>query len=202
MEKIRIDLPIIVEGKYDKNTVSQIVDGTVIATGGFSVFNNRERQALIRRLAERDGVIVLTDPDAGGGQIRRFLRGILPPEKIRNVYVPRVAGKERRKAHPSKEGVLGVEGLPADTLRRALAPFASGAERRSGTPVTKTGMYIDGLSGGENASARRAALAAELGLPQDMSAASLLEAINLLGGEEIYRPALARLHGHMSEKEQ
>ncbi len=195
-EKKKIALPIIVEGRYDKNTLSQIFDATVITTGGFSVFNSKEKQALIKKLAKKGGIILLTDSDAGGKQIRNFLSGILPKEQIFNVYIPQIAGKEKRKKSPSKSGILGVEGMDREVLEKALAKFiVSGACQENSSEnnakmLTKVDFYIDGLSGGDNSSALRAALAKELDLPIDMTANALIEAVNLLYSYEEYKAAL------------
>lgn len=200
--KPRIELPIVVEGKYDKNTLAQIFDATVVPVGGFSIFNSREKQALLRRISER-GIILLTDSDGGGRQIRAFLNGIVPKDRIHNVYIPAIAGKEKRKKHPSRQGLLGVEGVGREVLLRALSPFivsengADGGGRaefesiNEGEPITKTDMYLDGLSGSANASARRAELARQLGLPTDMSATALLEALNLICKREEYKRIVA-----------
>lgn len=198
MEKLRIDLPIIVEGKYDKNTIKQIFDATVISTDGFGIFNATEKQALLRRLSDR-GIILLVDPDGGGVQIRSFLNRIIPKDKIYNAYVPRIAGKERRKTAPSREGVLGVEGMTRDVLTRALSPFIIHGERAeltngdSARMITKVDFFADGLSGGENSASRRAMLAEHFDLPRGMSANALLEALNLLVGFDGYKAALREL---------
>ena len=110
MEKVRINLPIIVEGRYDKSALSGFLDATIITTGGFSIFNDKEKQALLRRISA-NGVILLTDSDGGGKQIRKFLQGILPPDKIHNLFIPKIEGKESRKRHKSAAGTLGVEGM-------------------------------------------------------------------------------------------
>ena len=134
-EKIKISLPIIVEGKYDKIKLDSIFDATVIVTGGFSVFNNKDKQLMIRRLCS-GGVIVLTDSDGGGKQIRSFLQGALPKDKIHNLYIPKIKGKERRKDHVSKEGFLGVEGMEKDELIRVLTPFiGEGMPKNSGKMI-------------------------------------------------------------------
>ena len=125
MERVKISLPIIVEGRYDKSALSGFLDATIITTGGFSIFNNKEKQALIRRIA-KNGIIILTDSDGGGKQIRKFLSGILPPDRIHNLYIPKVEGKESRKRKPSKSGTLGVEGMEKETILRLLAPFIDG----------------------------------------------------------------------------
>jgi len=199
VQKPRILFPIVVEGKYDKNTIMQIFDATVITTGGFSIFNSKEKQALLRRLAERGGIILLTDSDGGGRQIRSFLTGILPKDKIYQVYTPTLAGKERRKSAPSKAGILGVEGMGRDVLERVLAPFVCTGACEENTPkssdigLTKLDFYRDGLSGGENSAALRDRLACELGLPHSMSASALIEAINLLISREQYEAALRKI---------
>lgn len=191
--KKKISMPVIVEGKYDKNTVLQIFDATVITTDGFAVFNSRERQALIRRVAS-GGIILLTDPDGAGKQLRSFLSGILPKDKIYNAYVPKIEGKERRKLHASKAGLLGVEGVGREAIEKALAPFVSG----EGTApireeITKTHFFLDGLSGGEHAKERRALLARYFDLPDDITANALLAALNVITDYDGYRTAIAEV---------
>ena len=121
-KRSKISLPIVVEGRYDKSTLLSIFDTTVITLGGFAVFNSKEKQMLLRRVA-KDGIIILTDSDGAGKLIRSFLNGIIPKDKIYNLYVPKIAGKEKRKSAPSKEGLLGVEGMGREELTRVLAPF-------------------------------------------------------------------------------
>ena len=193
-KRSKISLPIVVEGRYDKSTLLSIFDTTVITLGGFAVFNSKEKQMLLRRVA-KDGIIILTDSDGAGKLIRSFLNGIIPKDKIFNVYIPKVEGKERRKDKRSAEGVLGVEGMSREVLERLLAPFAANADtpRRSGKQITKTDFYCDGLSGADCAGERRAALATLAGLPEDMTANALLEAMNLLYGYEGYKELLSRL---------
>lgn len=187
-EKIRLKLPLIVEGRYDKSALSGYIDGVIMTTGGFSIFNNKEKQALIRRAAH-EGIIILTDSDGGGRQIRSFLSGILPPDKIHHVFIPKIEGKEKRKRAPGKAGVLGVEGMSREVLTRLLSPFADreceGCEQKK--EITKTDFYLDGLSGGVGSSERRAALCRAAGLPEDMTAKALLEAMNLLYGYDEYK---------------
>ncbi len=193
-EKIKVGIPVIVEGKYDKNALLQILDANVITTDGFSVFNVKEKQDLIRRLAEKRGVILLTDPDGGGVQIRSFLLGILPREKVIQLYVPKIAGKEKRKRKPSKSGTLGVEGMNADLLRELFRPF-SGESPIARGKLTKTDFYLDGLSGCPDASEKRAKLADFFSLPTDLTAGALLEAVNLLFTKDDYERAKAELFG-------
>ena len=186
MEKIKISLPVIVEGKYDKNTLLSVIDATVITTGGFSVFNNRELRSLIKRLAERDKIILLTDSDGGGIQIRSFIEGIVPRDRIVNLYIPKVEGKERRKKAAGKAGLLGVEGIDADVLRKIFEPLADGCGQKPKF-LNKTKFFEDGFSGGSDSSARREALARAYSLPHDMSANALIEAINLISNPTEYK---------------
>lgn len=195
-EKKRVRLPIIVEGRYDKSTLSSIFDATVITTEGFGIFNSKEKRALIKKLAERGGVILLTDSDGGGRQIRSYLSGILPKDKIFHLYIPQIEGKEGRKRAPSKAGFLGVEGMGREVLEKVLSPFIDeGACRENGglRLLTKLDLFNDGLSGGEGSAEKRRAVAEALGFPTDMSANSLIEAINLTVGYEEYKRILSKL---------
>lgn len=196
VEKLKIDRPVIVEGKYDKITLCSVIDAEIIPTNGFSLFKSKEKVALLRRLAANGGVILLTDADGGGKQIRARLSSILPAGSVTHLYIPEIAGKEKRKAAPSKAGLLGVEGMEAARLREIFAPFAvcerGAARMRKKASLSKLDFYRDGLSGGENAAARRDALALSLDLPRGMSANALLAAVNLLCTEEDYRAALTR----------
>ena len=180
----RIKEVIVVEGRYDKNALSQVVDAVIIETHGFGVFNDKERLALLRRLAAEKGLILLTDSDGAGFDIRNFLKGAIPREQLKQAYIPDVYGKERRKAAPGKEGKLGVEGMPPavllEALERAGAAFEDGAAAGPADPLTKADFYALGLSGGRDSGARRAALLKRLGLPERMTANAMLEAVNLL----------------------
>ena len=184
--KPKIKYPIIVEGKYDKNTLSQIFDCTVLVTDGFGIFNAKEKQALLRRIAE-DGAIILTDSDGGGKQIRSFLSGILPKDKIHNLYNPKIEGKERRKRVASRAGTLGVEGMEREVLLKVLSPFILSdegdvPEKRSERRITKVDLFENRLTGYPNSSDRRAALCRAADLPEDMTPNALLEALDLLYG--------------------
>ncbi len=190
MDKLKISRPIIVEGKYDKITLASVVDAQIIPTDGFSLFNQKEKAALLRRIADAHGVIVLTDSDGGGRQIRSYLSSLLPPDKVTHLYIPAIAGKERRKTRAGKAGLLGVEGMGAETLRTLLSPFADGAPARPSGGVTKQDFYRDGLSGREGAEEKRRALALALDLPPDMTANALLAAVNLLYTKEEYDETL------------
>lgn len=192
MEKIKINLPIIVEGRYDKSALSGYLDAKIITTEGFSIFNNKEKQALLRRISE-NGVILLTDSDGGGKQIRSFLKGILPAEKIHNLYIPKIEGKESRKRKPSKAGTLGVEGMDKDTILRLLFPFIEGENHVNvGKMITKVDFFVDKLTGCEGASENRAWLCRECDLPEDMTPNALLEAMNLLYGYDEYKAIIKK----------
>ncbi len=189
-EKIRIDIPIAVEGKYDKIKVASVADAQIIATDGFGVFASDEKAALIRRLSEPRGIIVLTDSDGAGLVIRNYFNRILPKDKVFHLYIPQIEGKEKRKKTASKEGTLGVEGMDAGLIRELLLPFANGTEKRTTREITKTDFYKDGISGGEASAKKRARLAKYLSLPDNMSANALLAAINMLGEAEKYEEFL------------
>lgn len=199
MKKIREVL--VVEGRYDKNTLSQTVDATIITVNGFSVFNDAEKLALLRRLARERGLIVLTDSDGAGFVIRNYLKGALPKDRVKQAYIPDVYGKERRKRIPGKEGKLGVEGMRPEilleTLRRAGATFEEGIlSAPQEEPVTKVDLFSLGLTGGENASDKRKALLQALDLPEHLSANGMLEAINLLYSRTNFLEIANRLTEH------
>ena len=182
-ERIKIALPIVVEGRYDKSTLSGFLDATIITTGGFSVFNNKEKQALIRRLAGESGIILLTDSDGGGRQIRAFLSGIVGSGRVHHLHIPKIEGKEKRKVHSSRSGLIGVEGMDKETLLRLLEPFRIDAEpQKEQKMITKLDFFEHGLSGKENSATLRAKIARKADLPEDMTAKALLEALNLLYG--------------------
>ena len=180
-EKIRE--VIVVEGRYDKNALLQVVDATVVETGGFGVFNDKEKLAFFRRLAESRGLILLTDSDGAGFVIRNYLKGALPKDKIRQAYVPDVYGKERRKSKAGKEGKLGVEGMRPEVLLEALRRCGAtfeGVETVTPAPaITKADMMEKGLVG-PNSEQKRKELLQKLQLPGHMNANALLEALNLL----------------------
>ncbi len=192
ISKPKIDRPILVEGKYDKITITSHFDATVFTTGGFSIFNNKEKQALLRRISSEKGLLVLTDSDGGGKQIRSFLSTILDKNKVAMLYIPKIEGKERRKAHASKSGILGVEGMSREVLYQIFSPyFTDTASRASHSrAVTKLDFYNDNLTGKDGSVERRRALALSLSLPDDMTANALLEAVNLLMDYDAYRAAV------------
>lgn len=181
MEKLKITLPIIVEGKYDKIKILSIADACVITTDGFGVFKNTERLALIRRLAEKSRIIVLTDPDGAGKLIRSHITSAIPRDRLIQLYTPQIKGKERRKTHASAEGYLGVEGAEADKLRELLRPFSDGMiDGETEREITKLDLYELGLTGAPDSAERRDAIAVSLGLPKKMTPNALLAAINVL----------------------
>ena len=182
---LRIKEAIVVEGRYDKAAVSAVADTLILETAGFGVFKDAERLALLRRLAEQRGLIVLTDSDGAGFVIRGYLKGAIPKEQLKHAYIPDVAGKERRKRAPGREGKLGVEGMPAQVLRDALlragATVLDGtAPERPAGDLTPADLFALGLSGVPDAAARRAELLRRLDLPEHMSAKALLAAPNPL----------------------
>lgn len=190
---------IVVEGRYDKNALSQVVDATIITLGGFSVFNDKEKLAFLRRLAEKQGLIVLTDSDGAGFVIRNYLKGALPKELVKQAYIPDIYGKERRKRAPGKEGKLGVEGMKPDVLLAALeragATFLDGEteENQKGALITKADLFALGLTGGQDSSAKRQALLRKLEMPEHLTANGLLEALNLLYSREDFLELVAIL---------
>lgn len=181
---VRIQEAIVVEGKYDKNTLRQIVDTAVFTTGGFGVMGDRAMLSFLRTVAETRGLIILTDSDGAGFVIRNYLKGALPKDKVRHAYIPDIPGKERRKAAPGREGKLGVEGMEPsvllEALRRAGATFEGETPPDNRTPITKTDLYALGLTGGPDSRAKRQALMKRLSLPEHMSTNALLEALNIL----------------------
>ena len=178
---------IVVEGRYDKNTLSQVVDAVIIETSGFGVFNNKEKQQLLRTLAEKRGLIVMTDPDGAGLVIRNFVKSCVDPSLVKHAYMPEIFGKEKRKSKASKEGKLGVEGMSADvimqSLRRCGATIDGTIDGESGRMtggITMADMYAAGLAGKPDSAAKRAELLASMNLPQRMTAQAFLPVLNAL----------------------
>ena len=199
---IRIREAILVEGRYDVNTVRQVVDTVVLESGGFRIFNDREQLQLLRRIAATRGLIVLTDSVGAGFVIRNYLKGALSSGTVKQAYVPDIAGKERRKRHGSKEGKLGVEGMRPEVileaLRRAGATFEDADNTddaaSSTAPITKADFYEWGLSGGTDSTQRRAAVLKALDLPTHMTANALLEFINAVGSREEIETVLQQFY--------
>ena len=187
---VHVEQAIVVEGRYDKNTLRQIVDTVIFQTNGFSVMHDRELLALLRCAAQMRGLIILTDSDGAGLVIRNFLRGALPKEGVLHAYVPEIPGKERRKAAPGKEGILGVEGMTPEILLEALRNAGAkmdGEARAADGHIGKMDLYTLGLSGGAGSAGKRQALLQDLGLPGYLSANALVDALNLrMTREELY----------------
>lgn len=186
MEKIKILLPIIVEGKYDKIKISSVADACILTTDGFGVFKSSEKLAILKKLAEKSKVIVMTDSDGAGKLIRSHIASAIPKDRLIQLYIPQVEGKERRKAMPSAEGYLGVEGTDADIIRKLLEPFSSesGGETLRREEITKLDFFEVGLTGKPSSSERRDKLAKSVGLPDKMTSNALLAALNVLMDKE------------------
>lgn len=185
MDKPKIKEAIVVEGRYDKNTLSQVADALILETGGFGVFHDREKLSLLRRLAETNGLIILTDSDGAGFVIRNHLKGSIDPALVKHAYIPDRAGKERRKRTPGKEGKLGVEGMRPevllDALRRAGATFLEeDTPAALPNPITKADLFALGLTGRPDSAARRSALLKHLDLPEHLSTNAMLDIFSAL----------------------
>lgn len=189
MHKIRE--VILVEGRYDKNTLSQLVDAVILETSGFGIFNDKQKQKLLRKLAESRGLIVLTDSDGAGFVIRNFIKGCVDPAHIKHAYIPDIYGKESRKSAPSKEGKLGVEGMRPEVLLDALRRAGATIDGEGTSPdktITKADLYARGLSGCADSAGKRKALIKKLDLPEHLSSTALLDVLNaLMSREEFYR---------------
>ena len=179
----KIKEAIVVEGRYDKNTLSQIVDATIFETNGFGIFKDAQKMELLRRVAEKRGLIVFTDSDGAGFVIRNRIKSCIPAQYLKHAYIPDIYGKERRKATPGKEGKLGVEGMTREVIFDALRGSGATIEGENVsviTSMTKQDMMELGLSGGKDSAARRQALLKKLNMPEHMSANALLQALNVL----------------------
>ena len=181
---LRVKEAIVVEGRYDKNALSQVVDAYIVETSGFGIFRDVEKRRYLRLLAEKRGLIIMTDSDGAGFVIRNHLRGAVDPRYVKHAYIPDVYGKEKRKRSPSCEGKLGVEGMRAEvlleSLRRAGATFEEGPALMPEGGITKADMYALGIAGGAGSSEKRRVLQRRLGLPERMTANALLQALNVL----------------------
>lgn len=198
---IKIKEAVIVEGKYDKIKLSGIIDTVIIETDGFAIFKDKEKQNLIRFLSEKRGIIIMTDSDSAGFKIRNFINGITKSENIKNVYIPDIYGKEKRKTESSKEGKLGVEGMQTEIIMTALEKAGvlyDENNKNSGNEITHTDFFEDGVSGGENSSKIRKALAKELELPERISSSSLLKIINSYMTYDEYKEAIKTVQSKLS----
>lgn len=184
--------PVIVEGKYDKIKLSALIDGTIIETNGFTIFKDKDKLEMLRVLAKKTGLIILTDSDAAGFKIRNYIRSAIPEGELIHVYIPDVYGKERRKAAPSKEGKLGVEGIDLQTLRQCFEKAGVTAEKTNGRreEITKADLFLWGLSGTDGACAKRQELLQKLNFPERMSTKALLPVLNTLFSKEEFLEVL------------
>ena len=190
---IRLKQAVIVEGKYDKIKLSSIIDALIITTDGFSIFKDKEKVALIKGLAEKDGVIVLTDSDSAGFKIRNYIKGCTQKGKIINIYIPDIFGKEKRKAAPSKEGKLGVEGIPSNILIEAFEKAGvtvDSTERKQNDNITRIRLYDDGFIGQADSAEKRKKLLRLLSLPAMLSTGAMLEVLNTMFTIEEYEEAV------------
>ena len=184
---LKIKEAILVEGRYDKNALSQVVDATIIESSGFSIFNDKSKQKLLRELASKRGLIVFTDPDGAGLVIRNFVKACVEPQYLKHAYIPEVYGKEKRKSKGSREGKLGVEGMKPQQLLDALLRAGATTEDQEGIrrdEISKADMYKKGFSGREGSAEKRAELLEKLELPQNMSAEALRDVLNVLMSRE------------------
>lgn len=193
---IKLKEAVIVEGKYDKIKLSGILDTVIIETDGFAIFKDKEKQKLIRFLAEKRGIVIMTDSDSAGFVIRGFVNSITKSENIKNVYIPDIYGKEKRKTEMSKEGKLGVEGMKAEIITEALRKagvLCSENEKAESQKITRTDFFEDGISGRENSSELRRRLAKSLSLPENISSSALLKIINSYMTYDEYKTAVDNL---------
>ena len=196
---LKIREAIVVEGRYDKNTLAQIVDAPIFETAGFGIFKDKQQMALLRRVAESRGLIVFTDPDGAGFVIRNHIKSAIPGQYLKHAYVPDVMGKERRTRAPGKEGKLGVEGMTPNVILEALRRCGAtieGADAPQCHPITKQDMMALGLSGCTDSAGKRLKLLKKLDLPEHMSANALLQALNLLYTLEELTALLQNLENH------
>ena len=195
MERLKIPYPVIVEGRYDKLRLENVIEAHIIPTDGFGIFKKEERASMLRALAKKTPLILLTDSDGAGKLIRSHLTSVLPKERLIQLYVPRIEGKEKRKTQASAEGVLGVEGMENELLRQIFEPYANAAvveNRMAENPLSKTDLYEDGLTGGEGSAQKRDALCMRLGLPTGMTPNALLAALRVLCTYEEYCALVGR----------
>jgi ribonuclease M5 len=186
---IKLKETIVVEGRYDKARLANLFDAPILETGGFGIFRDKQRLALLRRLAQSSGIILLTDSDMAGFKIRSYIAGAIPNGRVVHVYIPDVYGKESRKAAPSAEGKLGVEGIEDTLILEAFetAGLLGAPCETPARPITKLDLYEDGLSGGENSAEKRRALCAALHLPARLGVNSLVKVLNSIGDYEMYK---------------
>ena len=194
-ERLKIPYPVIVEGRYDKLRLESVIEAHIIPTDGFGIFKKEEKASMLRALAQKTPLILLTDSDGAGKLIRSHLTSVLPPERVIQLYVPRISGKEKRKNEASAEGILGVEGMERKLLYELFTPYANADAvtlRMAENPLSKTDFYEDGLTGGEGSREKRDALCIRLGLPAGMTPNALLAALRVLCTYEEYCTLVGR----------
>ena len=195
MERLKIPYPVIVEGRYDKLRLESVIEAHIIPTDGFGIFKKEEKASMLRALAKKTPLILLTDSDGAGKLIRSHLTSVLPKERLIQLYVPRIEGKEKRKNEASAEGILGVEGMERELLYELFSPYADAVaveNRIAENPLSKTDLYEDGLTGGEGSAQRRDALCMRIGLPAGMTPNALLAALRVLCTYEEYCALVGR----------
>lgn len=192
-EKIHIEQAIIVEGRYDKIHLSQFIDAVIIVTNGFGIYKNEDTLSLIRHYAKTSGIIILTDSDNAGNQIRGRIKSIVSDGKVFNAYVPEIFGKEKRKSAPSKEGKLGVEGISPELVTEALKRCGAEPSQKKTGGVTMTDFLEDGITGGKNSTLKRKKLLSKLGLPQSISSKATLEVVNSVMSFEEYKKLVSEI---------
>ena len=193
-EKLKISYPIIVEGKYDRLRILSVAQANVITTDGFGIFKKSEKLALLRALGERSPIIVLTDSDGAGKLIRSHISSAISADRLVQLYIPQIEGKEKRKSQPSAEGTLGVEGIDRDIIYNILKPYEDEGAYAAGleNPLSKTDLYIDGLCGRDDSAKVRDELCERVGLPKKMTANALLAALRLMLSYEEYLALVGR----------
>lgn len=201
---LKIQEAIVVEGRYDKNTLSQLVDALIITTDGFGIFKDKKKKALLRNIAQKRGIIILTDSDGAGFVIRNHLKSILPPEQIKQAYIPDIQGKERRKRVPGKEGKLGVEGMRPEVLEQALRAAGATIEHENAAvtqkrSITKQDLYADGFSGRPDSQKKRALLLKELDLPEHITTNALVQILDRLLTYEEYKNLASKLQHQIEQ---
>ncbi|MDD6189171.1 MAG: DUF4093 domain-containing protein [Clostridiales bacterium] len=196
MEKLKIREAIVVEGRYDKNTISQVVDALIIETSGFGIFSDKKKLKLLKDIAHKRGIIILTDSDSAGFMIRGHIKGAIDNSKIKQAYIPDILGKEKRKRSASREGKIGVEGMRPDVIREALIRAGATIENaetertQASEPITKNDFFCWGLSGGAGSAQKRTQLIKSLGLPERLSADALIDILNALYTKEKFEEYL------------
>ena len=194
---IKIDEIIIVEGKYDKIKLKNFIDGVIIETNGFRIFKDKKKQQMIKELSKTKDILVVTDSDSAGFMIRNFLKSIIPTEKIKNVYMPEILGKEKRKTQQSKEGLLGVEGISDDIIIKCLEKYLTVKEPDNLPKITKAILFADGFSGFDNSKTKREILLKKLDLPKYLSVNSMIDILNTLINFDEYKELISEVDNEM-----